>query len=140
MARACANIALVRSGRGSQQPYVDPGLIPNDRKSLSGQVNQWLLTRLAEPYDLQRLASAFHVSTRTLLRRYKSETGASPLAWLQQSRVEKAKHLLQSSALSLGQIVDRVGYGDVATFSRLFLRLAGESPARYRRHSRPAPA
>jgi AraC-like DNA-binding protein len=59
--------------------------------------------------------------------------------WLQQARVEKAKRLLESSSMSLGEIVDKVGYEDVATFSRLFLRHAGESPARYRRqHMRAA--
>ena len=44
-----------------------------------------------------------------------------------------AKRLLESGALSLAQITERVGYLDVATFSTLFKRLAGQSPAQYRR-------
>lgn len=135
IARATANMALVRRGRGSQQPYVDPGLIPQTRQAFSEQVNRWLATHLVQPYDLQQLAAQFHTSARTLLRRYKAETGQTPLAWLQRTRIEKAKRLLEVSALSLAEVVAKVGYEDVATFSRLFVRHVGESPARYRRQS-----
>jgi len=141
IARASANIALVRRGRSTQQPYVDVSLVPQDRLSFSAQVNRWLTSHISSPYDLGHLASSFNVSSRTLLRRYKEETGLTPLAWLQQVRIGKAKRLLEVSAMSLGEVVEKVGYQDVATFSRLFVRHVGESPARYRRqHSPCAPA
>ena len=91
------------------------------------------VSRLTETYDLERLAQAFHVSTRTLLRRVKAQTGDSPLALLQQARVDKAKQLLSGSAWSIAQITEAVGYADVPTFSRLFASRVGETPARYRR-------
>jgi transcriptional regulator GlxA family with amidase domain len=135
VARATARLMLVQGHRASQLPYVDAALIRGNPQSLSTQVQRWLGARLAQRYDLGALAQAFHVSTRTLLRRYKQETGATPLLWLQQARVQKAQKLLEGSRMGLGQIVSEVGYEDVATFSRLFLRHVGESPARYRRHS-----
>lgn len=136
VARAAARLALVAGRRGSQQPYVDATLMPrDDPQTLASQVQRWLGARLAQRYDLGALAAAFHVSTRTLLRRYKQQTGSTPLLWLQQARVHKAQRLLESTPKSLAQIVSEVGYEDVATFSRLFLRHVGESPARYRRHS-----
>jgi transcriptional regulator GlxA family with amidase domain len=133
IARASANMALVRRGRNSQQPYVDLSLLPQGTLSFSALVNRWLASHIGEPYDLQHLASSVHVSPRTLLRRYKGETGITPLVWLQQARIDKAKRLLEVSAMSLGEVVEKVGYQDVATFSRLFMRHVGESPARYRR-------
>lgn len=93
---------------------------------------QWLNQRLQEPYSLPRLALVFHVSPRTLMRRVKAETGHSPLTLLQQARIARAKHLLQSTRWSIAKIVEAVGYTDVATFSRLFAREVGETPARYR--------
>jgi transcriptional regulator GlxA family with amidase domain len=68
-----------------------------------------------------------------MLRRLKDETGQSPLGYLQGERINRAKRLLESGTLSLAQITERVGYLDVATFSTLFKRLAGQSPAQYRR-------
>ncbi len=66
------------------------------------------------------------------MRRVKAETGHTPLALLQRARVEKAKQLLHSTHWSLARITEAVGYADIASFTRLFARWVGESPARYR--------
>jgi transcriptional regulator GlxA family with amidase domain len=133
VASATSRIALLPKQRASQAPYIDSRLIEHPHPSFSQGVVQWLERRLKEPYDLNRLAQAFHVSPRTLMRRVKTETGYSPLTLLQQARVNHAKQLLSSTAWSISKIVDAVGYTDTATFTRLFLREVGETPARYRK-------
>ncbi|MBX3653025.1 MAG: helix-turn-helix domain-containing protein [Ramlibacter sp.] len=138
VARATARFALVGAARATQLPYVDASLVPTDRPPFSAQVHKLLLAGLDRAYDLKALSAALNVSSRTLLRRYAAETGQSPLAWLQAARIEKAKRLLEKSSLGLGQIVEAVGYQDVATFSRLFLRQVRETPAQYRRRHGPA--
>lgn len=133
LATATARIGLLPSPRASQAPYVDASLIESKLPLFSQNVMQWLGARLTEGYDLERLAQAFHVSSRTLLRRVKAETGTSPLTLLQRARVDKAKRLLNSTTHSLAHITEAVGYSDVATFSRLFAGVVGETPARFRR-------
>lgn len=133
LATATARIALLPSPRASQAPYVDTALIAHSLPSFSQSVVQWLAARLAESYDLERVAQAFHVSSRTLLRRVKAETGESPLTLLQHARVDRAKQLLSTTTHSIARITEEVGYSDVATFSRLFARRVGETPARFRR-------
>lgn len=140
VARAAARLSLVDAQRSSQKPYIDNALLPAPAAPFSAQVNRWLAARLAQPYDLPRLAQAFHASTRTLLRRYRQDTGTTPLRWLQQARVDRAKHLLESGAMSVGQVVSAVGYEDAATFSRLFRRQVGQSPGHFRRGARGAGA
>jgi transcriptional regulator GlxA family with amidase domain len=136
VARAAARLSLVDAQRASQKPYVDNALVPAPAAPFSAQVNRWLATHLAQPYDLSRLAQAFHASTRTLLRRYRQDTGTTPLRWLQQARVDHARRLLESGTMRLGQVVSAVGYEDAATFSRLFRRQVGQSPGDYRRRAR----
>ena len=133
LATATARIALLPGPRASQAPYVDAALIEPSLPSFSQSVALWLSQRLAAPYDLERLALTFRVSARTLLRRVKAQTNQSPLTLLQHARVEKAKRLLTGTTRSLARITEDVGYSDVATFSRLFARRVGETPARYRR-------
>jgi transcriptional regulator GlxA family with amidase domain len=133
VARATGRLALVEGGRASQRPYVDAALIPQKRAPFSTQVNRWLAARLAETYNLGALADAFHITARTVLRRYRQETGTTPLKWLQQTRIEKAKHLLELSSMPMAEIVGAVGYQDLATFSRLFARETGQSPGHYKR-------
>ncbi len=133
VAAATARLALLPQPRASQAPYVDAALLGNTLPSFSHSVVQWMQARLAQPYDLERLAQAFHVSSRTLLRRVKQQTGQSPLSLLQQARVEKAKQLLTTTRWSLVRITEAAGYADVPTFSRMFASQVGETPARFRR-------
>ncbi len=136
VAIATARIALLPKPRASQAPYADAQLIApklaDQPLTFSSSVAQWLEKRLREPYSLTRLAQAFHVSPRTLMRRVKAETGHSPLTRLQHARIHEAKRLLSNTRWSIAKIVESVGYTDIATFSRLFAREVGETPARYR--------
>jgi AraC-like DNA-binding protein len=127
-------VSLLPPERHSQAPFVDARLLPLPRlPTFSQQVLQWLQARLAAPFSLEALAAAFLVSPSTLLRRVKVQTGQTPLALLQGARVERAKQLLHGSHQSLAQITEAVGYSDVASFSRLFVRRVGETPARFRK-------
>jgi transcriptional regulator GlxA family with amidase domain len=134
--RAVARMGLLDERRTSQSAYIDPRMMARPAGTFGASVAAWLEQRLADPYDLNAIAQAFHVSDRTLLRRFKSETGLSPLAHLQQARIGKAKVLLESTSRSVAQVTEAVGYGDVATFGVLFKRLVGHSPAEYRRRFR----
>jgi transcriptional regulator GlxA family with amidase domain len=133
VATATALVSLLPEPRQSQSPFVDTRLIAPRLPSFSQQVAQWLESRLTEAFNLSTLAQAFCVSNSTLLRRVKNETGQSALLLLQTARVEKAKQLLHSTLWSLARITEAVGYTDVSSFTRLFTRLVGESPAHYRR-------
>ena len=135
--RATARITLTSATRTSQAPYVDADLMPVGPARFSDDVRDWLRQRIAEPYDLGRLAAAFHVSTRTMLRRFGEETRQSPLAFLQRTRIATAKRLLETSDLSVQAIQTEVGYQDAATFRKLFTSLAGTTPSDYRRQFRP---
>ena len=135
VASTTARVSLLPDQRESQAPFVDARLMEHSLPAFSQQVAQWLETRLSEEFHLARLAQAFCVSTSTLLRRVKTETGQTPLVLLQTARVEKAKHLLHATQWSLARITEAVGYTDAASFTRLFKRLVGESPARYRRRT-----
>jgi transcriptional regulator GlxA family with amidase domain len=132
VATATARVALLPNRRSSQAPYVDQALIVSSLPTFSENVEKWLKSRLTENYDLGKLASAFHISTRTLLRRVKTETGHTPLSMLQTARIEKAKQLLSNTSLSIERITQNVGYTDVVSFTRLFVSQVGETPAKYR--------
>ncbi len=136
IARSLAKLTLLDGGRASQAPYVDPTLSIGSVHGFSLGVRRWLERNIAKPYSLPALAEAFHVSTRTLLRRFAAETGRSPLQELQHLRISHAKQLLESSELNIAQIAQRVGYLDLSTFSRLFSREVGISPAAYRKRFR----
>lgn len=132
VARTTARVALVDDARTSQTPYVDPRLLPRPGREFSQRVMRRLDQNLAERYDLATLADAFRVSTRTLLRRFAAETGRSPLAHLQASRVRRARHLLETTDRTVAAVAAAVGYQDPGTFATLFARHTGHRPSAYR--------
>ena len=132
VARRTARLALLDDARTSQSPYVDERMLPTPGRSFASEVQRYLDQHLSEPYDLTRLARHFHVSTRTLLRRYKAESGEPPLAYLQGARMRRARHLLENTDRTLADIHGAVGYRDGGAFSELFTRHIGLGPKAYR--------
>lgn len=139
LARKVGGIMLIDGARTSQRPFM--ALQQSFADPLVQQAADWIAAHCAGDVSTNEIADALHVSYRTLHRRFNAAANMPPLAYLQSLRVEHAKELLESSRLSLEQIVDRVGYSDVSAFRRLFVRTAGLSPAQYRqRFRRPVTA
>lgn len=132
VARATARVALVDDARTVQTPYVDARLLPQPGNTFSRKVMRHLDQHLTVRYDLTELASTFHVSTRTLLRRFANETGQTPLAYLQSARIRRAGHLLETTDRTVASICAAVGYRDPGTFAALFAKHTGQRPGDYR--------
>lgn len=94
-------------------------------------------TWLAENYEradiIAEVVQRSGLPKRTFDRRFRAATGYSPLAYVQALRIEEAKHLLETGTQPIEEIAREVGYADLASFRRLFRRLAGMSPGDYRR-------
>ncbi len=85
------------------------------------------------------MATALHVSPRTLKRQLAAE-GVSFSALIEKERRERATILLASPALSIKMVAERLGYSNVANFSRAFERWTGKSPGEARASARQGPS
>lgn len=94
---------------------------------------QWLAKHFSESGAVAGAVRHSRIAERTLKRRFKIATGLTLIEYLQNLRVEAAKHRLETSAQSADEISAAVGYEDPSFFRRLFRRRTGLSPARYRR-------
>jgi len=92
----------------------------------------WIGEHYAVASPVAAMIERAGLPSRTFKRRFRAATGYSPLEYVQTLRVEEAKHLLETTALSTDEIGVAVGYRDPSSFRRLFKRLTGVSPARYR--------
>jgi AraC-like DNA-binding protein len=81
--------------------------------------------------SIEDIAQALHVSARTLKRQLAAE-GTSFSLLVDEERRERAMFLLGSPALSLKDIADRLGYANLANFTRAFQRWTGQAPGEYR--------
>lgn len=92
----------------------------------------WLEEHLAEELTLDRIADRAACSSRTLSRRFREQTGSTPLQWLTRARVRRAQHLLETTGHPVERIGTLVGFTAPSTFRDRFARLVGVSPAAYR--------
>src|SRR5918996_98186 len=97
--------------------------------------------RYAEPLDLAALAKAAHVSPRHFSRSFRRVFGETPHQYLLSRRLERARYLLRTSDLGVGEVCLEVGFASVGSFTTTFRRHVGVSPTTYRRaHAAPSAA
>jgi transcriptional regulator GlxA family with amidase domain len=130
---ACAKVLLVDANRTSQRPYVMLQDQLRHADDLVLRAQHWMQRNLQRPeFSIEAAARAAGASPRTLIRRFAAVHGLTPVAYVQQLRIELAKNLLETTALDLTAILDRIGYRDGASFRRLFKQATSLSPREYR--------
>lgn len=93
----------------------------------------WLRDNLNRDLTLPDIAAEAGLSTRTLIRRFREQTGTTPLQWLHRARVRRAQHLLETTQHPVERIATQVGFGSATAFRDRFKKTTGTSPNAYRR-------
>jgi len=111
--------------------------LPEERPSsdLIGEAVAFVRERAAEPLTLRSVADNFRLSERHFQRLFKRHTGQTFHEFLQRQRIHAACELLRSTRHKLDTIAGMVGYRDLQSFARVFKRIEGCSPGRYRKTS-----
>ena len=117
---------------GGQAQRVERAVDAHGDGSLAPLLDE-LQVRLAEPLRVAALARRAGTSERTFLRRFRAATGTTPGHWIASARVDAARGLLETTALSVERIAERVGLGTAATLRHHFRRRVGIGPSAYRR-------
>ncbi|HEY1854968.1 MAG TPA: helix-turn-helix domain-containing protein [Solirubrobacterales bacterium] len=128
---------------GGQAQFIDSGsnaLLPAMRGEVRGggedgleATRRWAEERLEQPLDVAAMAGHAGVSPRTFARRFRAETGTTPLQWLLGRRVLEARRLLESSELLVEDVAWRCGFGTAASLREHFSRATATTPTAYRR-------
>lgn len=86
----------------------------------------------AEPITVEQLATLAALSTYHFIRAFRTHCGQTPHQYLRARRIERAKELLITTPLPVTDICDAVGFRSLGSFSSLFRRVTGETPAAFR--------
>ena len=101
------------------------------------QIIGYIKEHMAEEITLQKLSEEFHLSSNYISKKFKEETGINYLSYLTRLRMDKAKTLLVSTSLSIGEISENVGFRDYRVFTKVFKEWEGMSPSHYRKNKTP---
>jgi AraC-like DNA-binding protein/mannose-6-phosphate isomerase-like protein (cupin superfamily) len=101
--------------------------------SMFHQAELFIKDNLNEPLSLERVAGHLHITTRHLTRLFRKYGHQSFVHYMQEQRVQKAKHLLLHTDRQIKEIAVFCGFESVHYFTRVFTSKLGVTPARFRR-------
>jgi transcriptional regulator GlxA family with amidase domain len=131
LASTAARYLLVDS-RPTQAAYAIPDHLAHSNEIVR-KFESWARRNLDGRFSLELAARSIGTSQRTLARHLQTVLGKSPLSYVQDLRVEKAVHRLQTSDASVDEIAAEVGYQDAVTLRSLLRRHTGRGIRELRR-------
>ncbi|AZM73855.1 helix-turn-helix domain-containing protein [Streptomyces sp. KPB2] len=128
-ARMCV-VPLEREG--GQAQFIAHERPPVPRGSDLEPLLRWIEDNLAGEVTLGAMAARSGMSERTFSRRFREQTGTTPLQWLPRARVRRAQYLLENGDEPVERIARRAGFGSPTAFRERFRRVVGTTPYAYR--------
>jgi iron complex transport system substrate-binding protein len=100
--------------------------------SLSEQVIRYLTRNYRQAIVLEQLARQLNYSPQYISRKFKEQTGYSPMDYVIRLRMDGARELLLATTATLQEVASHIGYPDLMYFNRIFKKNVGMTPGQYR--------
>lgn len=108
--------------------------IPQYTKNpLINEIRNYIKLHYTEDLTLQVLAQTFHLNPSYLCRVFKEKHNINLIDYINRVRIENAKLLVESTARSVNEIAEMVGFSDYRYFTRVFKKYEGIAPQLYRK-------
>jgi len=110
-------------------------LVPADGPTgdMTVQVLSYCTENFTEDITVKTLAQALFISESYVSKLFARNLGCGFRTYINDLRVQKAQQLLESSDLSIGQIMSACGFQNQSSFNRVFREITGTSPRQYRK-------
>lgn len=124
-------VAPHRQG-GQAQFSAPPPTGPVEADGLA-EVTAWAVDHLDEDLSVEVLAARAAMSPRTFARRFAESLGTTPHRWVVDQRVDRARHLLETTSLSVEAVARATGFASPSALRARFVERVGVAPGSYRR-------
>ncbi|RFS21950.1 helix-turn-helix domain-containing protein [Chitinophaga silvatica] len=127
-----AKIFAVDMGRDKQHYFstFQPTRQHNDE--LVAATQDKIETKYQEAGTIEEIIKDIPSSRRNIVRRFKQATGFTPIEYLQYTRIEAAKKMLEQTGEQMTSIILSSGYNDPKAFRKVFRKTVGMTPTEYR--------
>ncbi len=132
VAAHAARLAVAPLDREGGQAQFIVHAEPASSASLAPMLD-WMREHAHQRLTIADLARRAAMSPRTFARRFHEQVGTTPLQWLITARVRRAQEILETTALSLGEIAEATGFDGAPALRDRFRQTVGVSPTVYRR-------
>lgn len=123
-------VVMKRQGGQAQFSPMTAAVAPQE--TAITRVQTQVLERLDQAFTIESMAQLAGMSTRHFARVFAKEVQMTPMAFLQGARIDRARHLLESTDLPLKTVAFHAGFGSVRHMRFLFSEKLGLNPTQYR--------
>lgn len=130
--RIAQQLVVVAKRRAEHTQYLPQLSAPPDGDMSIFRVKAHVLENAGDDYNLSKLAAIAGMSSRSFSRHFTRVTGVTPRVFVEQARLDTARHLLEGTCQPLKAIAYNSGFGSADNMRRVFQRRLRVSPADYR--------
>lgn len=129
MTHALAHYLVRRYGRSVRRDY-QPVPLPPWR---TRRIAEYIDAHIGDEIRIAALAQLVGLSAGHLHRAFRATTGVTPLAFVNEQRIQRALKILATENISITELAFRVGFVSPSHFTRTFRRITGSNPSQVRR-------
>ncbi len=126
-------VNLTRYQQYHQNDLMDAFEHPSQIHQKISEIVQYINQNFYDTLTLSILSERFYISPYYLSRIFKETTGFTFVEYLSNVRIKEAQKLLRDSRWKVIQVAEKVGFGNIAHFGRVFKNITGKTPLQYRK-------
>jgi transcriptional regulator GlxA family with amidase domain len=127
-----AKIFAIDMGRDNQSYFSTFRPSRNHNDELVASAQEKIETSYHNTGTIEEMIRDIPASRRNIVRRFKQVTGITPIEYLQHTRIEAAKKMLEQTGHQMIEVIQRSGYNDPKSFRKVFRKTVGMTPSEYR--------
>ncbi|MYN18199.1 helix-turn-helix domain-containing protein [Rugamonas sp. FT107W] len=136
--RVARQLVVAPHRQGGQAQFIERPLPVTGSDDRFAQVLAWVGEDLTQDHSIDVLAERALMSRRNFTRHFRQATGTSVKQWLLNQRLAHARHLLESSEVSVEMVAQQAGFGSALSLRQHFRATLRTSPSEYRKLYRSA--
>ncbi len=124
----------LRLGERADRPagFSPPGIDTTGMPAFVRRALSYVENNPDRAVSLHEIAETVFVSPAYLSAAFKKHCGCALSEYVRRCRIAEAKRLIETTEQPLKEIADRLGFPDIAAFTKLFHRMTGSPPGIYR--------
>lgn len=128
-----AKFFVVDLDKNNQSVFIVFQGLKDHRDKIILKAQEYIEKNYKEKMTVDLVADKFHITRRTLERRFKKATRNTVAEYMQKVKIEAAKKQLEVGRKTINEVMSNVGYNDVQAFREVFKRITGMTPFDYRK-------
>jgi AraC-like DNA-binding protein len=106
----------------------------NGSQDRLSHIIRYIQQHLSDPMSIEDLSKEACMSQSHFFRTFKHEMGMSPVDFILEARIEKARELLTETDLSVKEVGYQTGFNNLSYFNRVFKRKEDQTPTQFRKN------